>query len=177
MIKIFKKGVNFMLSKKIEESFNDQINGELYSAYLYFSMGAFFRSKKLNGMATWVEYQAKEEEEHAQKFYEYVNKRNGRVHLKSVQEPPSEWKSVLDVFEMIYEHEQGVSKSIDNIVKLSDSEKDYATSSLLQWFVDEQVEEEASAFEIVERLKMVKDSPQGILMLDAELGKRSSASD
>ncbi|MGC8589436.1 ferritin [Athalassotoga sp.] len=161
-----------MLSKKIEDVLNEQINAELYSAYLYVSMGAYFRSVKLNGFAAWMENQAKEEEEHAKKIYDYVNKRSGRVALKLIKEPPFEWKSPMDVFEDTYVHEQEVTKSIERLTNLSDGEKDYATSSFLQWFVDEQVEEEYSVLQILERLRMIKDSNQGLLMLDAELGKR-----
>ncbi len=166
-----------MLNKKIEELLNEQINKELYSDYLYLAMGAYLRSQNLNGMAKWVELQAREEETHAWKIYEYINKKNGRVILKSIKEPPSEWKSPLDVFEAVLTHEQSITKSIDGIAQAADVEKDYATSSLLQWFIDEQVEEEAAAFEIVAKFKMIKDSTQGILMIDSELGKRDSTSD
>ncbi|HEU23927.1 MAG: ferritin [Mesoaciditoga sp.] len=162
-----------MISKQIEQVLNEQINAEFYSSYLYMAMAAYFRSIKLNGFATWMEKQAKEEEEHALKIYEYLNKRNGRVSLKSVKEPPFEWKSPLDVFEATYVHEQEVTKSIERIVSLTDGEKDYATSSFLQWFIDEQVEEEYSVLQILEKLRMMKDSNQGLLMLDAELGKRN----
>lgn len=161
-----------MLSKKMEDALNEQINAEFYSAYLYISMGAYFRSMRLNGFATWMEIQSKEEEEHAKKIYDYVNKRNGRVRLKLIKEPPIEWKSPLDVFEATYVHEQEVTKSIERLINLSEGEKDYAAASFLQWFIDEQVEEEYSVLQILERLRMVKDSNQGLLMLDAELGKR-----
>lgn len=161
-----------MLNKQIEQALNEQMNAEMYSSYLYVAMGAYFRSIKLNGFASWMENQATEEEEHAKKIYEYVNKRNGRVTLKLIKEPPFEWKSPMDVFEATYVHEQEVTKSIDRLTALCDGEKDYATSSFLQWFVDEQVEEEYSVLQILERLRMMKDSIQGLFMLDAELGKR-----
>ncbi len=161
-----------MLSKKMEDALNEQINAEFYSAYLYVSMGAYFRSIRLNGFAVWMETQSKEEEEHAKKIYDYVNKRNSRVMLKLIKEPPIEWKSPLDVFEATYVHEQEVTKSIERLINLSEREKDYAAASFLQWFIDEQVEEEYSVLQILERLRMVKDSNQGLLMLDAELGKR-----
>lgn len=162
-----------MLSKQIEQVLNDQINAEFYSSYLYMSMAAYFRSIKLNGFATWMEKQAKEEEEHALKIYEYVNKRNGTVILKSVKEPPSEWNSPLNVFEATYTHEQEVTKSIERIFSLAEGEKDHATASFIQWFIDEQVEEEYSVLQILEKLRMIKDSVQGLMILDGEIGKRN----
>ncbi len=162
------------LSKKIEEAINKQINAELYSAYLYLAMAAYFESLNLSGFATWMKLQAKEEQEHAMKFYHYLVERGGRVLLDTIQKPQSEWKSPLDAFEAVLSHEQHVSSLIYNLVDVAKAEKDYATEVMLQWFVSEQVEEEANAASIVERLKMVKDSTNGLLMVDKTLGKRGA---
>ena len=163
-----------ILSKKIEEAINKQINAELYSAYLYLAMAAYFESLNLPGFAIWMKLQAKEEQEHAMKFYHYLVERGGRVLLDAIQKPQSEWKSPLDAFEAVLSHEQHVSSLIINLVDLAKAEKDYATEIMLQWFVSEQVEEEANATSIVERLKMIKDSTNGLLMVDKTLGKRGA---
>jgi ferritin len=160
------------INKKIEGVLNRQINAELYSAYLYLSMAAYFESINLKGFANWMENQAKEELSHAMKFYKFVNERNGRVILAAIDKPDIEWKSPLAAFTAAYEHEVMVTGSIDQLVEDARAEKDNATESMLKWFVEEQVEEEASSSGIVEKLKMVKDSSNGLLMIDKELGKR-----
>ncbi len=161
-----------MIGKKMLDAINDQINAELYSAYLYLAMAADFERKNLKGFAHWMEVQAKEEYGHAKKFYDFVIDRGGKVALKGIETPPGEWKSALSAFEESYGHEQKVTRRIHDLVDLAVAEKDHAASVLLQWYVEEQVEEEASASQIVEQLKMVGDSAQGLFMLDSVLGKR-----
>ncbi len=161
-----------MLSEKMQQALNKQINAELYSSYLYRSMEAYFLAGNLKGFARWMSAQANEEHSHAMKFFEYINERSGRVTLTEIASPPTEWANPLAVFKAVYQHEQKVTGMINDLAKLAESEKDYATSVLLQWFVKEQVEEEASALEIVEKLKMIKDSAQGLFMMDSILGQR-----
>jgi ferritin len=161
-----------MINPKIEKAINDQINAELYSAYLYLSMAAYFEGINRSGFAHWMHVQAQEEVKHAMKFYEYVYEKGGKVTLKAIDEPPAEWKSPLGVFENAYAHEIKVTGLIHKLVELARSEKDIATENFLMWYVAEQVEEEASADEIVQKLKLIKDSPNGLFMLDRELGQR-----
>ncbi len=161
-----------MISKKIEKALNGQVNAELYSAYLYLSMEAYFRSLNLNGFANWMRVQTQEEIFHVTKMYNFIDERGGRITLKAIDGPPTEWDSPLAVFEAAYEHEQKVTGLINNIVNLAIEEKDHATNTFLQWFVNEQVEEEASADNIVQQLKMMKDAPGGMYMLDRELAQR-----
>lgn len=163
-----------VISKKMEEALNKQINAELYSAYLYLAMAAYFESTNLSGFAKWMELQAEEEKQHAMKLYHYIVERGGRVVLDAIQKPQSEWKSPLDVFEAVYAHEQHVTSLIYNLADIARQEKDYATEVMLHWFIKEQVEEEANASSILERIKMVKDSVNGILQYDKILGKRGS---
>lgn len=161
-----------MISEKMQEALNEQVNAELYSAYLYLSMQAFFESINLPGFAQWMRVQTQEELVHAMKIYNFVNERGGRVILKSIPEPPAEWESPLAAFEAAYEHEQKVTGLINNLVNLAIEEKDHATNSFLQWFVTEQVEEESSVDQVVQNLKMVDKAPGGIFLLDRELGQR-----
>lgn len=163
-----------VLSKKMEEALNKQINAELYSAYLYLAMAAYFESANLSGFAHWMELQAEEEKQHAMKLYHYIIERGGRVVLDAIQKPQSDWKSPLDVFEAVYAHEQHVTSLIYNLADIARQEKDYATEVMLHWFIKEQVEEESNASSILERIKMVKDSVNGILQYDKILGKRGS---
>ena len=161
-----------MISKKMEEALNEQVNAELFSAYLYLSMEAYYKAQNLNGFANWMRVQTQEEVSHAMKIYEFINERGGRVILKAIEGPETEWGSALDVFNAVYEHEQKVTGLINNLVDLAIKEKDHATNSFLQWFVNEQVEEEASADGIVQQLKMMEQAPGGMFMLDRELGQR-----
>ncbi len=163
-----------MLKANVQEALNNQINGEIASTYLYLSMTAYFESKNFHGMAKWMELQAREEWSHAMKIFGHVNERNGRVILKQIDAPPSEWKSVLDVFEHTLNHEIKVTEKIHALVKLATSECDYATLAFLQWFVSEQVEEEAQALSIVEKLKLMGEGHIGLFILDGELGKRAA---
>ena len=161
-----------MLGKKMEQALNDQINAEYFSSYLYLSMAAYFEAENLPGFAHWMRLQSQEELAHAMKFFEFINERGGRVTLKALEAPETTWKSPLAVFQAAYKHEQYISDRINKLVDLAVKEKDHATNSMLKWFVDEQVEEEASASAIVEKLKRVKDSPSPLFMLDRELGSR-----
>jgi ferritin len=161
-----------MISKKMEEALNAQVNAEMYSAYLYLSMESFFKSLNLNGFANWMRVQTQEEMMHAMKIYDFINERNGRVLLKAIDGPPTKWDSPLAVFKAVLKHEQKVTGLINDLVDLAIKEKDHATNSFLQWFVNEQVEEEASADEMVQQLKMMEDAPGGMFMLDRELGQR-----
>ncbi|WP_297091692.1 ferritin [Thermococcus sp.] len=161
-----------MLSEKMLKALNEQLNRELYSAYLYFSMAAYFEDMNLEGFANWMKAQAEEELGHALRFYNYIYDRNGRVELKAVQEPPKEWDSPLAAFEAAYEHEQFITRHIHELAALAEEEKDYSTRAFLEWFINEQVEEEANVKKIVDKLKFAKDSPQVIFMLDQELGQR-----
>jgi ferritin len=166
--------IDMVLSKKMEEALNKQINAELYSAYLYLAMAAYFESANLSGFAHWMELQAEEEKQHAMKLYHYIIERGSRVVLDAIQKPQSDWKSPLDVFEAVYAHEQHVTSLIYNLADIARQEKDYATEVMLHWFIKEQVEEESNASSILERIKMVKDSVNGILQYDKILGKRGS---
>jgi ferritin len=166
-----------MLSESMNTALNDQINAELYSAYLYMSMNAYFRSINLDGFATWMHAQAVEETEHAQKFFDFVNQRGGRVVFGAIDAPPAEWASPLAVFEDTLRHEQKISASINNLMDVALTEKDHATQIFLQWFVTEQVEEEQSVGGVLEQLKLMGDAQGGLFMLDRELGKRGGASE
>jgi len=161
------------LSKKIEKALNDQLNEELYSAYLYLAMSAYFEAEGLPGMAHWMRVQAKEEVGHAMKFFDYLNERNGRVILQVLKAPPAEWKGIKDAFEQALKHEQHISKRIYDLMDLAHKEKDHATHEFLEWFVEEQVEEEKSVQEILDKIKLVQDSPTGFYLLDQELGERN----
>jgi ferritin len=163
-----------MLKANVQEALNNQINGEIASAYLYLSMAGYFESKNFRGMARWMELQAREEWRHAMKIFGHVNERGGRVILKQIDAPPSDWKSVQEVFEQTLTHELKVTEKIHAIVKLATSECDYATLEFLQWFVHEQVEEEAQTTAIVEKLKLMGDGHIGLFILDGELGKRAA---
>jgi ferritin len=161
-----------MLSKKLEKALNEQINAELYSSYLYLAMAAWFESQNLPGFAAWMRVQAKEENTHGLKIFDFVNERRGRVVLKAIEEPAKEWKLPLAAFEAAFEHEQYVTGRINDLVNLAVAEKDHATANFLQWFVKEQVEEEASADRIVQMLRMANNAPGALLMIDHQLGKR-----
>lgn len=161
-----------MISKKIQDAFNEQINEELGSAYLYLSMSAYFESLNLTGFAHWMREQAKEEIGHAMRFYTHITDRNGRVLLSALKAPKTDWKSPLSAFQDALKHEEHISACIDKLVDLAQKEKDHPAFEFLQWFVDEQVEEEKSVGEMVEKLKLAGDHPAGLLFLDAEAKKR-----
>lgn len=161
-----------MLKPKIEKAINKQINAEMWSGYLYLSMSSYFESIGLSGFANWMWIQAREEMSHAMRLFHHVVERGGRVLLEPIDKVQTEWKSPLHVFEQTYKHEQKVTSLINDLLDLSIQEKDHATSNMLQWFVDEQVEEEASADEIVQKLRLIGKNGNGIFMLDNELGQR-----
>jgi len=156
----------------MEQALNSQINAELYSSYLYLSMKAYFESINLPGFANWMKVQVQEELMHAMKFFDFVNECRGRVTLKAIEQPPAEWKSPLNVFEETLKHEQKVTGLINNIMNIAIEEKNHATSNFLQWFVNEQVEEEASADKILQELKLLGSKSAGLFMMDKELGAR-----
>ncbi len=161
-----------MLKEKLQKALNDQINAEMYSSYLYLSMESYFQSISLGGFASWMRGQVQEELMHGMKFYDFVVERGGRVTLDTIAKPEAQWKSPLDAFEAILNHEQHVTDLVNELVNLAISEKDHATNIFLQWFVSEQVEEEATVGGIVDRLRLIKDNPSGLFMLDTELSKR-----
>lgn len=160
------------MERKMEEAINEQIKNELYSAYLYLSMASYFDSINLEGFSHWMKVQAKEEVSHAMKLYDFVFDRGGKVIFKEIPAPPSDFSSPLDVFEKVLQHEKKVTELIEKLYKLSLELNDTACQIMLQWFINEQVEEEKNALKIVEKLKMIKESPQGILIIDRELAKR-----
>ena len=161
-----------MLNKEMEKALNAQVNAEMYSAYLYLSMSAYFQSKSLGGFASWMSVQAQEEMVHAMKLYDFINERGGRVILELIEAPPTEWDSPLATMEAVYEHEQKVTGLINELVELALEKHDHATNIFLQWFVSEQVEEEDSANDVVEKIKLMGDARGGLFMLDRELGQR-----
>jgi len=158
----------------MQEALNKHINAELYSSYLYLSMSAHFQSVNLTGFAHWMRVQAGEELSHALKFYDHVIERGGAVTLQPVEAPPWRWDSPLAAFEDAYRHEQKVTGLINQLVDDAVQTRDHATNNFLQWFVAEQVEEEASADAIVQKLRLVGDAPGGLLMIDHHLGERAS---
>lgn len=160
------------LSKKMQDALNEQITEELASAYIYLSMAAYCESSNLRGFAHWMRMQTQEEMEHAMKFYGYIHDRGGRVILKAIAEPPAEFAGPTDVFEKTLAHEQHITGCIHKLYALAQAENDYASAGILQWFVDEQVEEESNATEILEFLRMIGDKGQGLMMLDRQLAAR-----
>lgn len=162
-----------MISKKIEKEINDQINAELWSAYLYLSMGMNFEAKGLPGIANWFKVQFKEEQDHATILMNYLNSRGGRVLLQPIDEVPVEWESPLHAFEKTLEHEQVVTGFINKLYFLAEEEHDPATRSMLQWFVDEQVEEEETAQSFIDKFRMIGDNGYGLYVIDQELAART----
>jgi len=161
-----------MIKETIQDAINRQINRELYSAYLYTAMSAYFETLTLRGASKYMRVQANEERAHAMKFFDYIVERGGTVKLTAIDAPPVKWESPLKVFEEAYKHEQKVTGWINDLVNLAIKEQDHATNNMLQWFVREQVEEEANAAEIVEKIKMLGPEGHAFLWLDHELGKR-----
>lgn len=161
-----------MLSKKMEKAINDQVKWELYSAYLYLSMAAYFEDVGLPGFANWMRVQDQEERFHAMKFFNFVIERGGKMTLQAIDAPPSEWKSPLHVFMETLKHEQHVTARINNLMDLAIKEKDHATVSFLHWYIDEQVEEESGVSDVINKLKMVEKTSGGLFMLDKEMAAR-----
>jgi ferritin len=165
-----------MLSKKLEDALNKQVNEEIFSAYLYLSMSAYFHHLNLDGFAAWMKVQAQEEMSHAMKFFGFLNEMGGRISLLAVKEPEKNWKSPLAAFTAVSRHEQYITGCIDGLYRLAGSEKSNPTQIMLQWFIKEQVEEEATAAKIVFKLSQIKDSVGGLWILDKELGGRQGGS-
>ncbi|WP_432738506.1 ferritin [Maridesulfovibrio sp. FT414] len=161
-----------MSNKVLEKALNEQLNAELYSAYLYLSMSAYFSDIGLSGFANWMRVQAQEEQFHAMKFYDYINERGGRVILTAIDAPQTEWASPLACAEAVLEHEKKVTSLVNNLVDLAIQEKDHATNIFLQWFVTEQVEEEDNVNEVLNKLRLLKGEGNGMFILDKELGTR-----
>ena len=161
-----------MLNKKLEEALNAQINAEFWSAYLYLSMSSDMSDKGMAGVANWFAIQFKEEQDHAMKFSNYVISRGGKVTLKPIEKVDTEWKSPLAAFEQTLQHEEKVTSLINDLYALAEQEKDYATQSMLKWFIDEQVEEEENAKAIIDTLKLIGDNGYGLYQLDKELATR-----
>ena len=161
-----------MISQTVQDALNDQINAEIYSAYLYLSMAAYFDSLNLPGFANWMKVQAREEMVHAMKFYSFISDRSGRVVLAPLEGPSTEWASPLAAFQAAYEHECLVTSLINKLVDLAAAERDRATGIMLEWFVTEQVEEEANADSVAQQLRLVGDSGPALLMIDRELAQR-----
>ena len=162
-----------MLKEKVLNALNEQINAEQYSSLLYLSMSAYFNDKGLPGFANWMYVQYQEELTHANKFFNYVVERGGKVELKAIDQMPTTWEGVIDVYEKTLEHEQLVTSLIDKLVDVAVDERDHATQSFLRWFVDEQVEEEANVTEILDTLKLINGQGNGIFMLDREMRNRN----
>ncbi len=161
-----------MITKSVQDAMNDQINKEFFSSYLYLSMAAYFEEKNLPGFAHWLRNQADEERGHGMKLYDHLVERGGRVMLEAIEAPKTDWKSSLELFEEVAEHEAKVTASINALYELALKENDYAAQVLLQWFITEQVEEEKNAAEIVSNLRLIEERGTAVLMLDHRLGKR-----
>lgn len=161
-----------MINEKVEQAFNKQINAETYSAYLYWSMSAALEKMNLPGFANWMRIQAQEEMTHALKFYQHIIERGGSVVLSAIDAPPVEWDSVKAVFQNALKHEQFVTGLINGLMDLAMEQRDHAGNMFLQWFVSEQVEEEASAMEVLGKLEVVGETAGGLYMLDKEMGQR-----
>jgi ferritin len=164
-----------MLNKKVEAAMNDQLQKELQSAYVYLAMSAYTESESLPGISQWLRAQWEEELAHAMKFYNFIVDRGSRVAFKSLDAPPANYKSALDVFETALEHERSVTRSINDLYALVAEEKDFASQAWLDWFATEQVEEEKSVGQIVDDLKRVGDKGDGLFLIDRSLGDRTGA--
>lgn len=164
-----------MLKPKMEAALNAQINEEFFSSFLYLSMSSYFESISLSGMAHWMKLQSQEEHMHAMKLYTYCIQKGGRVILEPIGKPANEWKSPLAVYEETLKHERHITQCIDSLVDLAITERDHATNGFLQWFVTEQVEEEANVTKIIDELKLVGDNKTILFMIDRELGQRAQA--
>lgn len=163
-----------MLNETVEKAINEQIKNEFYSAYLYLSMSAYCERINLGGFANWMRLQYEEETAHALRLFDFLNDREGNVKLLTIQQPPSEFSSPLEIFREVLAHEKKVTAMIHELYALSVKENDYPTQVEMQWFITEQVEEEKSASEIVEQLKMVGDDNTALLMLDRQLAARTA---
>ena len=162
-----------MISEKMEAAFCEQINKELYSEYLYLSMKAYFLSLNLNGFATWMDVQVQEEHAHAMGMFDYVIERGGKVELLAIDKPQTSWNSPLDVFKAVLEHEEYVTSRINALMDVAEEQKDRAATIFLNWYLKEQVEEEANVGGVLAQLEMIGDDKSGLFALDKELGART----
>lgn len=160
------------MNKQLVKEMNEQITKELYSAYLYLSMAAYFASETLEGFSHWMKIQAQEEILHAMKFYNFLGERAEKIELGAIDKPPSKFSSIEDVFKKTLAHEKKVTASINDLYELAVKDNDNASKVFLQWFINEQVEEEKNPSDILGKLKYVGDQPAGILILDKELSAR-----
>ena len=161
------------MNERVERAFNDQINEELFSSYVYLAMAAHFEAMNLEGFANWMRHQVQEEVEHAMRLFTHINRRGGRVVLKAIGEPPVDFGSPLEAFQKALAHEQHITGTINALYEIALEEKDYPAQMELQWFIEEQVEEEENTGGVVELLKMAGDNQGALLILDRELGERS----
>ena len=161
------------MNDRMQAAFNDQINEELFSSYVYLAMAAHFEAMNLEGCANWMKHQAEEEMEHAMRLFNHINRRGGRVILKAIGEPPAEFGSPLEAFQKALAHEEHITGCIHKLYKLAQEEGDYPAQLELHWFIDEQVEEEENTGRVVELLKLAGDNKGALFMLDRELAKRS----
>jgi ferritin len=162
-----------MLTKKMEEALNSQIQKEMYSAYLYMAMSADCSDKGLAGFATWLMVQYHEEMFHAMKIYEFIDDRNGRPIVPAIQQPPKEWNTALTLFEEVLAHEETVTASINDLMATARSENDNASQTFIEWYVTEQIEEEKNADDIIKKIKLAGEKGPGLYMLDKEVGART----
>lgn len=160
------------MNQELEKALNEQLKWEIYSGYLYLSMAAYFDSLGLEGFSHWMKAQTAEELMHAMKFYKFLNERDGRVILEEIPSPPTNWESPEKVFEFAYNHEKEVTRRIHNLMNLAKKLGDYPTENFLQWFIEEQVEEENSFKSILNKLKLIKNDLQALFYLDKDLGSR-----
>lgn len=163
-----------MIKPNVEKAFNKHMNAELFSWYLYLALSAHFENKNLLGFANWLKFQAGEEMGHAMKFYDYLAKVNAKTEFLPIEAPKAGWKSPLDAFQQVYDHEVKITNGINELMELSINEKDYPAINFLKWFVDEQVEEVQTSNIILEKVKLVGDNPNGLFLLDRELAQRSA---
>ena len=161
-----------MISDKLCAALNKQINAEMYSSYLYLSMSAWFETKSLAGFANWMRVQAEEETFHAMKMFDYVHERGGKVLLEAIEQPESEWESPLSAIKAVLKHEEYVTSLINDLVDVAMEVRDHAGTYFLQWYVEEQVEEEANVGTLLDRMKMIADDSAGMFALDMEMAKR-----
>lgn len=161
-----------MINKKVEDILNLQINKEFYSAYLYLAMSAYFDEIGLNGFANWTKVQAREEVDHGMIIFDYIVERGGQVNLEQINSPDKSFENPLQVFEKILEHEKYVTESINCVASMSEDECDLATRHFINWYISEQVEEEANARDVITKLKMFGDDKASLYHLDQDLAKR-----
>ncbi len=163
-----------MISEKMQEALNSQVNKEFYSAYLYLAMSAYCNAIGFPGFSNWMQQQYQEESLHVTKMYNYILSQGGKIHLQQIDEPPTEYGTPLDIFEQTLAHEQFITRCINELMTLAIDEHDYATQTFLQWYVSEQVEEESTVNDILAPLRMVGKEGGGLMMIDQQLAKRMS---